>query len=269
MFFLFFIFDFLTAVGEHPKTRNEKIIADIYEKRQSFQGEFFMNRIILSPAGIIVISLIFLTKQIFSLENNSTETFFSEIINIGKSTHAVQLILNSKREKKGEFLLSWRSFHPDRKWEEWKWRGSSRKTANSEMELIPKSCTLFSQKTGTSRQIPLRTIDCEHYKMTLKKTESGTVLSPSISGEESVLLKNSETAETACLAAEVEEDRVLGWCAEARYITKSSTARIQKSGLSAEILESIDSTVWFRKTPVIKKGDIIIISTPAYRPEIY
>ncbi|HMV79959.1 MAG TPA: hypothetical protein PL048_03470 [Leptospiraceae bacterium] len=229
-----------------------------------------MNRIILSPAGIIVIYLIFLTKQIFALENISTETFFSEIRNIGKSTHAVQLILNSKREKKGEFLLSWRSFHPERNWEEWKWRGSVKKTVNSELELIPKNCTLFSQKNGASRQIPVRTIDCEHYKMTLKKTEGNSaVLSPSLSGEDSAVLLNSETSETACLAVSEEEDRVLGWCSEARYITKSSSARVQKSGLSAEILESIDSTVWFKKTPVIKKGDIIIINIPAYRPEIY
>lgn len=229
-----------------------------------------MNRIILSPAGIIVIYLIFLTKQIFALENNSAETFFSEIRNIGKSTHSIQLILNSKREKKGEFLLSWRSFHPERNWEEWKWRGSAKKTADSELELIPETCTLFSQKNGASRQIPIRTIDCEHYKMVLKKTEAGTaLLSPSISGEESVLLKNSETSETACIAVFEEEDRILGWCSEARYITKSSTAKIQKSGLSAEILESIDSTVYFRKTPVLKKGDIVIINIPAYRPEIY
>ncbi len=229
-----------------------------------------MNRIILSPAGIIVIYLIFLTKQIFALENNSTETFFSEIKNIGKSTHSIQLILNSKREKNGEFLLSWRNFHPERNWEEWKWRGSVRKSGNSELELLPKNCTLFSQKNGSARQIPIRTIDCEHYRMVLKKSDGkSAVLSPSISGEDSTVLNSSETSETVCLAISEEEDRVQGWCTEARYITKSSSARLQKSGLSAEILESIDSTVYFKKTPLIKKGDIIIINIPAYKPEIY
>ncbi|MDX1961218.1 MAG: hypothetical protein SFU98_21795 [Leptospiraceae bacterium] len=207
---------------------------------------------------LIFLGVFFLKNQTLAADS---ESYFTKVQTVRDSFFATELNLNQHNNKK-TFELRRISFNPVRRWEEWRYTGIV-----VDKEFVVKNCSIYANKEIEKRIYLIRAFDCDHLSFRFEKQVDTLTLVPGMTDEKEELFyraKNSEN-KIVLLVISVNENHILAWGRNSRYIKKSDSAAFysikeERIISSIELKEAVDISAEFIKgktNPIV--SDFIIV----------
>ncbi|XDD52482.1 hypothetical protein AB3N59_18915 [Leptospira sp. WS92.C1] len=196
--------------------------------------------------------------------------YYSPIRNLEEGYFVRQLFLNLTR-KNSKFIFTQLSVTVSKNREETRIEGNVRTTLRGDLQLIPESCRVFTNRESGNRWILLRAYDCDHLSFFLKSNEENQiVIEPDfIPGNSSGVYKKSISSDLNRISALVLQSsgKILEvWGLRLSRVRKNASIVLEKENgkrYPVRALTTVETTGQVTAEGIrVERGDILLYTNP-------